>query len=145
MRGHDAPFLLDTWRAMSENLDLVRSIYADWERGDFDSTEWAHPDIEYVNPPGAIEPGTRRGLVAFSRAVESVFEGWDAWQMEAERLEGFGDQVAVVVRYRARGRASGVEVEGRESARWTVRDGKVVRYEWFHEPSDAFQAARLGE
>lgn len=128
---------------MSANLDLVRSIYAAWDRGEFSHTEWADPKIEYVNPSGAIEPGTRHGLTAFRRAVESVFDGWETWRMEPEQLEVFGEHVAVVVRYRARGRGSGVEVEGRESALWTVRDGKVVRYEWFHQPADAFRAARL--
>lgn len=54
-----------------------------------------------------------------------------------------GDRVAAVVRYRARGWSSGVEIEGRESALWTFRDGKVVRYEWFHGPEDAFRAAGL--
>jgi ketosteroid isomerase-like protein len=135
--------LLGWSKPMSANLDLVRSIYADWERGDFSRSDWADPEIEYINPSGAIEPGTRRGLAAFSRAVERVFEGWETWQMRAEEVEVVGDSVAVVVRYQARGRGSGVEVEGRESALWTIRDGKVVRYEWFHEPSDALEAARL--
>jgi ketosteroid isomerase-like protein len=129
-----------------ENVEVVRRFYAAWSGDELPGpTELMNPEIEYVNPDRAVEPGTRRGLAAFSQAVEKVFEGWETWQMEPEQFRAVGDQVAVVVRYRGRGRGSGVEVEGRESALWTVRDGKVVRYAWFHGPADALEAAGLEE
>ena len=126
------------------NVEIVRSFYDAWACDELPGpVELMDPDIEYVNPAGAVEPGTRRGPAAFSRAVESTFEAWETWQAEPEELTAVGEQVAVVVRYRARGRGSGVEVEGRESALWTFRDGKVARYAWFHEPADALEAAGL--
>ena len=98
-----------------------------------------------MNPPNAVEPGIRHGLAAFSRAVQDVFEGWETWEIEPERFVPAGERVAVVVRYRARWRASGVDVEAHDSALWTVWDGKVVRYEWFHGPNDALEAVGLRE
>jgi ketosteroid isomerase-like protein len=130
-----------------DNVAVVRSFYDSWGRDQFPGpVELMHREVEYVNPAGAVEPGTRRGLAAFSRAVEGVLEGWETWEMEPEEFRAVGDeQVALVLRYRARGRGSGVEVEGRESALWTLRDGKVVRYAWFHGPGDALEAAGLSE
>jgi ketosteroid isomerase-like protein len=130
---------------VSENLDLVRSIYADWERGDYGSAEWADPEFEYVNPGGAVEPATQHGPAGVSRVFVSIFDAWDAWHVELERLTASGDQVAVVVCYRRRGRESGVEVEGRESHLWTLRNGKVVRVEWFHDPAAALADLGLQE
>ena len=129
-----------------ENVAVVQSFYDAWAREDFPGpVELMDPQIEYVNPANAVEPGIRRGVTEFSRAVEGVFEGWETWQMEPEQFTATGDQVAVVLRYRARGRGSGVEIEGSESALWTLRDGMVVRYAWFHDPTDALEAAGLSE
>ena len=126
-----------------DNLDLVRSLYAAFARGEFPASLVA-ADAVYVNPAEAVEPGVREGISAFQSAVEKVFEAWETWHMEPEQLTAVGDQVAVVVRYRARGRTSGVELDGRESALLTLRDGKVVRYEWFHDPGDALGASGSG-
>jgi uncharacterized protein len=128
------------------NVEIVRRFYDAWSRDEFPGPlEFMDSEIEYVNPAGAIEPGTRRGVDAFTRAGEKILESWEFWRAQGEAFKSAGDQVAVVVRYRARGRGSGVDLEGRESALWTFRDGKVVRYEWFHEPTEALEAAGLSE
>jgi ketosteroid isomerase-like protein len=123
-----------------ENVEVVRRLYEALARDEF-PVKLIDAEIEYVNPAGAVEPGTRHGVAEFRGAVEKVFEGWATWKMEPEQFTAVGNQVAVVVQYRARGRTSGVELEGRESALVTLKAGKVVRYEWFHGPNDALQAA----
>jgi len=129
-----------------ENVEIVQSFYRAWARNDLPGpVELMDPEIEYVNPSRAVEPGTRRGLTGFSEAVEKVFEGLETWQIELEQLTPVEDQVAVVIRYRARVHGSRAEVEAHESALWTLRDGKVVRYAWFHEPAEALEAAGLRE
>jgi len=121
----------------AENVEIVRRIYAAWARDEFPGpAELMDPDIEYVNPAGAIEPGVSKGLSAFKK----VLDAFEFWRSEPEHLEPIDDQVVAVVHYRARGRGSQVDVDGRESALWTLRDGKAIRYEWFHGPDDAFAA-----
>ncbi len=131
---------------MSEdNVAVVRRVYDAWARDEFPGPpDLLDEEIEYVNPPMAVEHGTRHGLAEFARAVQKVFEGWETWRAEPEEFTQRGDQVAVVVRYRARARGSGVELEGRESALWSVRAGRVVRYEWFPDAGDALAAVGGG-
>jgi hypothetical protein len=70
---------------VSENLDLVRSIYADHERGDFSRMDWADPELEFVVADGP-EPGSRAGLAAARVWVESFLDAWETLRLEANRI-----------------------------------------------------------
>jgi ketosteroid isomerase-like protein len=56
---------------MSANLDLVRRIYAGWERGDYSSTDSAHPEIETVMADGP-SPGRWTGRAGVAEARDTA-------------------------------------------------------------------------
>jgi ketosteroid isomerase-like protein len=116
---------------MSENLDLVRSIYAAWERGDFSSTEWAHPEIEYVFVDGPT-PGTWTGLVAAGEAFRDYLGAWDGYGLEAEEYRELdAERVLVLVRLSGSGKTSGLELArmgARGASLFYLRGGKVTRF-----------------
>jgi ketosteroid isomerase-like protein len=119
---------------MSANLDLVRSIYEAWERGDWSATGWAHPDIEYVM---VDEPGStvHRGHAAMAEAWRSFLSAWVDYRLEPAELRTLdGERVLVLVKAYGRGKTSGVELSdgtrGRGGANlFHIRDGLVVRLE----------------
>jgi ketosteroid isomerase-like protein len=114
----------------SANLELVRSIVAAFERGDFSSAEWAHPEIEYVHADGPA-PGNWRGLAGMAEAWRGFLDAWEEWSSEAdEYLELDGERVLVLVHISGRGKTSGLEVgqmRAKGAGLFHVRDGKVTR------------------
>ena len=111
---------------MSPNLDLVRSIYADWERGDFSKADWADPEIEFVVAEGP-EPGSRTGLAA-RPWVEGFLNIWENVHFEAEEYSELDDGRALVVgRMRGRGKGSGVEIDQRHAFFFNIEKGRVTR------------------
>jgi hypothetical protein len=45
-----------------ENVEMFRLAVDAWNRQDIEGIlAFADPEIEYVNAPGAVEPGTKRG------------------------------------------------------------------------------------
>ena len=129
-----------------ENVAIVRRIYASWAPGSSPAqSNLLHPDIEWVNPSYALEPGTRTGIKAFSAITGELNETVSDFRMDVERFVDADDRVAVIATMRGRGSGSGVEVENRHGSVWTIRDGKAVRFEWFSEPGEALEAVGLRE
>jgi ketosteroid isomerase-like protein len=129
-----------------ENVEVAAAFYSAWTREDNQAVlGLLDPEIEYVNPDGAIEPGVRKGIDDYLIIVEKMREGWASWRMYPERYVPVADKVVVVYRYEAEARSSGVPLKGHESALLTLREGKIVRYEWFLAPGDALKAVGLEE
>jgi hypothetical protein len=71
-----------------ENVEIVGRFYEAWSCDEFPGPlEFMDSEIEYVNPAGAIEPGTRRGVDACTRAWEKVLESWEFGRAEAEAFK----------------------------------------------------------
>jgi ketosteroid isomerase-like protein len=64
--------------------------------------------------------------------------------LDVEQLHDLGDRVVAIVREVARGRASGVEVDGRWGYLITVRDGEMTRIEAYRDAAVALEVAGLG-
>jgi ketosteroid isomerase-like protein len=94
----------------SANLDLIRSIYTGWAKGDFGSVEWADPEIEFVIADG-LEPGRWTGLSGMAEANRSFLGAWEALCVEAEGYRELdGERVLVLNQFTARGKRSELDV-----------------------------------
>jgi ketosteroid isomerase-like protein len=115
---------------MSANLDLVRSIYADWERGDFASAAWADPGIRYVIADGP-DPGSRTGLAAMAEAWRDRLSTSEDLRFQVDDYREVDDE-RVLVCFHGSGRGKGSGLELGELARpaaslFQVRDSRVVQ------------------
>ena len=74
------------------NVELVRSIYGAWAEGR-SARAFIAEDVEYVNPPDAIEPGVLRGRKSFAR----IRDAYDDVRVVPERYVEAGDDDVVVI------------------------------------------------
>ena len=113
----------------SPNVELVRSIYAAWERGDYSSVEWAHQDIEYVIADGP-HPGHSTGS-DIAHVWGDVLAAWEDFRVEADDIRELDEErVLVLTTYTGRGRTSGLDIgrmQPRGASVMTIREGKVVQ------------------
>jgi ketosteroid isomerase-like protein len=133
-----------------ENVEIVRRIY---KEGLIDRDpkrlldHFATPDIEYVDPPEAVDPGTRRGRTEVMLALRRARQSSTTYRHELHELFDVGDTVVAAVSLYAtdRGGSKSEIIQEEQAHTWTLRDGKVVRFERGRNLKSALEAAGLRE
>ena len=113
-----------------EALDLVRSVLADWARGDWSSVEWASPEIEFLFADGP-NPGRWTGVAGMREVFLDFLRAWEGLGVEpTEYRELDGERVLVLVHFSGRGKTSGLDlaqVQPKNAALFHIGDGKVTK------------------
>jgi hypothetical protein len=118
----------------SSNLDLVRSIFADWERGDFSCADWADPQIEYTQDEIGVFPrSTWKGLAGMAEGARAQLEIMADHRIQAEEYRELD----------GRRESTGVPLAGARLA--VIHGGKVTKLVAYHNRARAFADLGLTE
>lgn len=129
-----------------ENVDVVRRAFEAWNAGDVDRViEMLDERFEFI-PFRSQLTGTAYfgadGMRAFAR---DAAEEWEYLRIVPEEFQDSGEQVLMLGRYDARGRASGIDLDF--PAAWVARlhEGKLTHLRSYSDPDLAREAAGLSE
>ena len=129
-----------------ENVELVRSIYADPSGLTAGASGKIAPDAEFDFTEVYPDRPVLRGIEEFRRFRDSGPWSGSPISFEPERFFDVDDKrVLVFVRVSATGQGSGTPVEVRAAHEFTIRGGRVVRFKAYANRADALEAAGLSE
>ena len=126
-----------------ENVEIMRRNYAAFDRGDIDAIlAETHPEVViHAHPLG--DEGRYEGHEGVRRFFANWTGQFEGFEQDAEEFVDAGDRVLVRVLQRARGRGSGVPVEGLFWLVHVLEAGKVTRVDLYDNEADALEAAGL--
>jgi len=129
-----------------ENVELVRSIYADPSGLTAGASGRVASDAEFDLSDAYPDAPVFRGVEAFRRWRDSGPWSGSSIHFEPERFFGVGDErVLVFVRVAATGRESGVPVAMSVAHEFTIRNNLVVRLKIYGSRDQALEAVGLRE
>jgi uncharacterized protein len=131
-------------RAPKASVELFRRFYESFNQGDLDAVlELCTKDVEIYKDPEVVEMVaalTPRGRELVAQYLRGWLDSWDAYNARPEQFLQSGDEVAVLVRLRARGRGSQFDIEAEMADVFTVRDGEIARLRLYVQRHDALGA-----
>ena len=121
----------DTARAMSQkNIENVRRLVDLWSRQDIEGfLALTDPEVEYVNSPTAVEPGTRRGQEALKSVLRDQWEFLSDARWEIDQLYQRRDELVSLGRLTRRMPGGDTRIGDRVLVAFKLKDGCLTRLE----------------
>ena len=117
-----------------DNTTLIRNIYAAFGAGDVKTIlESVSDDAKWINhgPPAIPYAGSRSGKMQIKEFFQAIADSTTGGKVIPEQFIKEGDTVVATGRYQATVRNTGAEIDTPIAHLFTVRGGKVVRWEGF--------------
>jgi ketosteroid isomerase-like protein len=127
-----------------ENVEVVRRINEQLLATGELALDLMHEDVKVLDYD-APDQTEYRGHGGVAQWLEEWGAAWDAWSYEPEHYIDAGDVVVMFTRTRAKGRASGVELDREEGVVFKLRDGKIADIAYYNDRDQALEAAGLSE
>ncbi|HVS28420.1 MAG TPA: nuclear transport factor 2 family protein [Solirubrobacteraceae bacterium] len=129
-----------------DNVEIVQGFFEARNRGDLGCLDYIEADAEFdLSESRSPYHGIYRGHEQIRKHWETLREAWAEAEMHPEEPVAVGDHVVVTVRVSARGRSSGVQLQGFGANVYTLRDGKIVRFKLFQTRAEALKAVGLAD
>jgi ketosteroid isomerase-like protein len=128
-----------------DNVELVRQAEEAVLRGDRNAWLAIHDEDFELVPIREWPEGAVRGREAAWELSMRFIDSFEVVPSEVERVDAGADKVLVHPRYDLRGAGSGAEVEHDYWLVATVRQGRILRVQWFTDGVEAREAAGLRE
>jgi ketosteroid isomerase-like protein len=130
-----------------ENVDVIRSAVEAFntEGPEVAGERFFADDVEFVDPPDSPSPRIARGREEVRKQFNAFNETWENHTSEPQEFRAVGpDKVLLVSVEHFTGR-DGIQLEASSASIFTLREGKVVRWETFWNAEGALRAAGLSE
>jgi ketosteroid isomerase-like protein len=127
-----------------ENVEIVRGIYDAFARRDrLTPFEFYAADIEWDLTAIHLEAVVNHGHDGVRSSFREVLAEFREFEFQPLEFTPIANHVLVTVQEHGVGRESGVVVDRREYAVWTLRDGMVIRMRAYLDRSEALEAVGL--
>ncbi len=130
-----------------KDFEIPRRLIDAYNRRDMDAfVELLDPNVEWIPIMAALEGRVYCGHEGVRAWIDDLDEDWEYFEPCLEDFHDLGDRILIFGHWRARGRASGVELDNQPAA-WIykIKDGKVVWMRTFTDRAEALEAAGLSE